>query len=126
MEQLTLNEIGQIAVHVNDITKSTEFYRDILGMNLIFEAPNLAFFENGEVRLMLGSAEGEPHGDRAAVYYRVDDIDTAFVELKTRGVEFSDEPHLIHEAEGYSLRMAFFKDPDGNQLAIMDERGQLA
>ncbi len=44
MEQLTLNEIGQIAVHVNDITKSTEFYRDILGMNLIFEAPNLAFF----------------------------------------------------------------------------------
>ncbi|MGB1748932.1 MAG: VOC family protein [Dehalococcoidia bacterium] len=74
---------------------------------------------------MLGAGECDPHGDRAAIYYRVDDIQFAFNEFKKRGVEFSDEPHMIHDAEGYALRMAFFTDPDGNQLETMDERCQL-
>ncbi|MEK9676178.1 MAG: VOC family protein [Chloroflexota bacterium] len=50
---MKLGQIGQIAVHVTDVRTSTEFYRDALGMKLLFEAPNLAFFDDVEVRLMI-------------------------------------------------------------------------
>jgi methylmalonyl-CoA/ethylmalonyl-CoA epimerase len=125
MSRLRLGPIGQIAIHVGDIERSVEFYGRVLGMKKIFEAPNLAFFDNSGTRLMLSASEGEPSGERSVIYYTVDDIQSAHGELASAGVEFNSEPHVIHSAENYELWMAFFKDSDGNQLAIMDERGDL-
>lgn len=39
--------------------------------------------------------------------------------MKARGVEFRDEPHLIHKAPDHDLWMAFFHDADRNTLALM-------
>jgi len=125
MSRTKLGPIGQIALHVSDIEQSIEFYGEKLGMAKIFDAPNLAFFDNAGVRLMLSSGESEPSGDRSVIYYRVSDIDAAYAEFSSNGVEFQDAPHVVHSSEGYELRMAFFKDPDGNQLAIMSESGSL-
>ncbi len=125
MSSVQLGPIGQIALHVTDVERSVKFYSDQLGMTKVFDAPNLAFFDNAGVRLMLSAGEGEPSGDRSVIYYRVDDIDAALSDLAANGVEFQDEPQVIHASEGYELRMAFFKDPDGNQLALMSETGQL-
>jgi methylmalonyl-CoA/ethylmalonyl-CoA epimerase len=125
MGETKLGSIGQIALHVSDIERSVAFYGGKLGMAKIFDAPNLAFFDNGGVRLMLSSGEGEPSGERSVIYYRVEDIDAAHTEFSSNGVEFQGEPHVVHASEGYELKMAFFKDPDGNQLAIMAERGEL-
>ena len=126
MSSLKLGPIGQIALHVSDIERSVEFYGIKLGMTKVFAAPNLAFFDNGGIRLMLSSGEGEPSGDRSVIYYLVDDIQVAHADLRSAGVEFNSEPHIIHSSENYELWMAFFKDPDENQLAIMDERGELS
>ncbi len=126
MDRVSLGPIGQIAMHVSDIERSVEFYGGKLGMTKVFAAPNLAFFDNGGVRLMLSSGEGEPSGERSAIYYRVDEIQSAYERLVLVGVEFNSGPHIIHASENYELWMAFFKDPDGNQLAIMDERGELS
>ena len=126
MGRFSLGPIGQIALHVNDIDRSIAFYGGMLGMAQIFAAPNLAFFDNGGVRLMLSSGEGEPSGERSVIYYRVDAIQSAYEQLASAGVEFNDEPHIVHSSGNYELWMAFFKDPDGNQLAIMDERGELS
>jgi catechol 2,3-dioxygenase-like lactoylglutathione lyase family enzyme len=52
-----LSRIAQIAIVVHDTPKAVAFYRDVLGMRLLFEAPPaLAFFDCGGVRLMLGPA----------------------------------------------------------------------
>ena len=126
MGSLKLGPIGQIALHVNDMERSIAFYGGKLGMTKIFAAPNLVFFDNGGVRLMLNSGEGEPSGERSVIYYRVDDIQSAYEQLASAGVEFAGGPHIIHASEKYELWMAFFKDPDGNQLAIMGERGELS
>lgn len=125
MSKTSLGNIGQLAVHVTDIERSVAFYGDQLGMTKIFDAPNLAFFDNDGVRLMLSSGEGEPSGDRSVIYYKVDDVDLAFEDLSSKGVEFRDEPHVVHATDNYELKMAFFEDPDGNLLAIMSEKGQL-
>ena len=115
-----LSRIGQIAIRVRDVERATAFYRDALGMPFLFSAPNLAFFQNGDVMLMLSPAEAaEFDHPSSIIYYLVDDIDAAYGTLTGRGVRFRDEPHVVHRAPDYDLWMSFFQDQDDNVLAIM-------
>ncbi len=57
MSDLSHSQIGQIAIIVHDVPKAVTFYRDSLGLPLLFEVPRMAFFDCGGVRLMLGIPE---------------------------------------------------------------------
>jgi catechol 2,3-dioxygenase-like lactoylglutathione lyase family enzyme len=117
-----LYQIGQIAIPVHGLDRAVDFYRDVLGMRILFQVPNMAFFDCGGVRLMLGVPEAAESDHRASlVYYKVEDISQAFKELSQRGVEFTSEPHLVARMEDHELWMAFFKDVDDNILALMSE-----
>ena len=121
---LGLSAIGQIAVNAHDIPRAVRFYRDALGMRLLFEAPpKMAFFDSGSVRLMLSLPETAEYDHPGSVlYFRVDDIEQAHAALKERGVEFKDKPHLIARMPDHELWMTFFKDSEGNTLALMSEK----
>lgn len=116
----------QVAITVADVARSTRFYRDALGLPFLFEAgPNLAFLSAGDVRVMLSSPEGEfKPGGGTCLYFKVADIVAAYGEMKDRGVEFIDEPHLIAKMPDHDLWLVAFQDPDGNALALMCERPQ--
>jgi methylmalonyl-CoA/ethylmalonyl-CoA epimerase len=115
-----LSTIGQIALTVRDSARSVVFYRDVLGMNLLFEMPGMGFFDCNGIRLMLsGSESGETYS--SIVYFKVPDIQTAYETLREREVPFDREPHLIARMPGHELWMAFFRDPDRNLLALMSE-----
>jgi len=117
-----LSRIGQIAVNVHDLERAVAFYRDTLGMKLLFQVPKMAFFQAGGVRLMLGLPETEKFDHPASViYYQVDDIHQAHVTISERGVAFVDQPHFIAKLPDHELWMAFFKDTEGNTLALMSE-----
>jgi len=117
-----LSAIGQVAITVKDVPRAVAFYRDVLGVPVLFEAPGMAFFQAGDVRLMLGTAEGEDAPVFSSlVYFRVEDIQPAYEELQKRGVTFTHEPRLIHRGTEFDLWLAFFPDPDGNALALMSE-----
>lgn len=117
-----ISGIGQIGIVVHDVPKATAFYRDVLGMPFLFDAPSLAFFQCGEVRLML-TLPSAPELDHPAspIYYRVDDIHGAHAMLRERGVEFERAPQAAHRTQHHELWLAFFRDPDGNLLALMSE-----
>jgi len=117
-----LNEIGQIAVNIHDLKRAITFYRDTLGIKLLFEIPNAAFFQCGSVRLMLSLPE-KPEFDHVAsiIYYKVADIQAAFQTLSSRGVQFEGQPHLIARMPDYDLWLGFFRDSEGNLLALMSE-----
>ena len=118
-----LSRIAQIAIPVRDTPRAVAFYRDTLGMRLLFEAPpGLAFFDCGGVRLMLSPPEG-PDADRmgAILYYGVDDIHAAAATLGARGVTFDDPPHLIAKLPHADVWLASFRDPDHNLVALMSE-----
>lgn len=121
-EPFALDRIGQIAVPVTDVERATAFYRDTLGMRFLFQAPpGLAFFDLGGVRLMLDGPAAAQAGNSSVLYYRVADLQAAFAALSERGVRFEAEPHLIAKLPDHELWMAFFRDPDGNLLALMSE-----
>jgi len=117
-----LSEIGQIAISVRDLKQATAFCRDSLGMKLLFEVPNMSFFDCGGVRLMLSTAE-KPEFDHPAsvLYFRVPDIEAAYQTLVARGVRFEDKPHLVARMPDHELWMSFFRDMDNNLFALMSE-----
>ena len=122
-KNLGLNQIGQIAVNVHEMPRAVAFYRDTLGMRFLFEAPKMAFFDCGGVRLMLGLPEAAEFDHPASViYYKVGDIEAAHRTLVERGVAFEGPPHLIAKLPTHDLWMAFFRDPDRNVLALMCEK----
>ena len=115
-----LSAIGQIAITVTDVDRAVQFYRDALGIKLLFQMPGMGFFDCGGIRLMLSPSE---HGEQysSIVYFKVPDIQEAHQALSGRGVPFDREPHLIAKMPTHDLWMAFFRDPDRNLLALMSE-----
>jgi methylmalonyl-CoA/ethylmalonyl-CoA epimerase len=124
-----LRRIGQIAVIVQDLDRAVRFYRDTLGLTLLFQAPPaLAFFDCGGVRLMLTPPEGsEPPQGTSILYYVVDDIRAAHAALVARAVEFLSPPRIVARLPDHDLWMAPFRDSEGNLLELMSEvRGAAA
>lgn len=118
-----LSRLQQISMRATDVPRATAFYRDVLGLKFLFDAPpNLAFFDCGGVRLMLGVAEGEFDHPGSILYFAVDDIQAMRAALGAKGVAFAREPHLIAKLPDREVWMAFFQDTEGNTLALMEER----
>ena len=122
MPTTPITSIGQIAIPVHDIGRAITFYRDVLGLEFLFEAGPLAFLMCGDVRIMLTKPEA-PELDRPSsiLYFRVDDIHAGRAALVERGALFDDEPHLIARMPDHELWMTFFRDPDRNLHGLMAE-----
>ena len=119
---LNLDHIGQIALAVGDVDRAEAFYRDVLGLRRLYRFGDLTFFDCAGVRLMLEKARTPEDVPKSSViYFRCADIVLAVRELEKRGVTFSSKPHLIAKMDDHDLWMAFFTDPDGHTLALMQE-----
>ena len=116
-----LQEIGQVAITVDDLPRARDFYRDVLGMRLLFDAGTMAFFQCGSVRVMLGLPEKPGPSGGTILYFRVGDLDGTHAALEAKGVGFVQGPHLVARMPDHELWMAFLKDPDGNVLGLMSE-----
>ncbi len=122
-----LDKLQQVALTATNLDASVDFYRDVLGLRFIarFDPPGLAFFSLGSgVRLLLSATASQ-----ASLYFQVDDVDAAVKELKGRGVRFLQQPQMIQRDEagdfgkkGMEEWMAFFNDPAGNLLALVERR----
>ena len=125
-DQVGVSRIGQIAFTVSDLPRAVAFYRDVLGLRFLFEAPpSLAFFDCGGTRLMLTPPErdGAFAGQQfnSILYYSVADIQAAARTLGERGVTFDQPPHVVARLATADLWLATFRDADGHPLAIMSE-----
>jgi predicted enzyme related to lactoylglutathione lyase len=117
-----ITNLGQISINVHDLERATAFYRDVLRLPLLFTAPNLAFFDCGGVRLMLGRAE-TPELDHPSsiLYFRVPEINAAHRRLLELGVKIEAPPRLIAPMPTYDLWMMGFRDTEGNIMELMSE-----
>jgi methylmalonyl-CoA/ethylmalonyl-CoA epimerase len=121
MDTFGLSTIGQIAITVTDVPRAIAFYKDTLGIKLLFQMPTMGFFDCGGVRLMISAGEKPGESYASVIYFKVPNIQEAWSELITRGITVEREPHMIAKMPDHELWMAFFRDPDRNLLALMSE-----
>lgn len=121
-DTLEITAVGQIAINCHDLKRATEFYRDKLGLRLLYEFPGLAFFDCGGVRLMLSEPE-KPESDHPAsiIYYKVADIQQASRAIVEKGVPLEHEPTIIARMSDHDLWMSFVRDSEGNLVGLMAE-----
>lgn len=121
---MALGPLGQLHVSVTNLERSVAFYRDTLGIPLLFEVPGrpMAFFQSGQVRLYLGVPESPEFTTRTVLYFDVEDIDVEHQRLTEAGVQFAGAPHVVHRDGDTELWMAFCQDPDGHHIALMQAR----
>jgi catechol 2,3-dioxygenase-like lactoylglutathione lyase family enzyme len=117
-----IKQIGQIAINVHDTNRAVEFYRDILGLKLLFTAGHLAFFDCGGVRLMLSPPE-KPEFDHPSsiLYFKVGDIQSAYDRLVQKNTKTEDQPHLVARMPDHDLWLSAFRDSEGNLMCLMSE-----
>ena len=116
-----LEEIAQIALTVQNLEEAKIFYRDTLGMRFLFDAGTMAFFQCGQIRLMIGTSDQPSSSSGTIVYFRVPDLPSVFTDLKSKDVAFVQGPHLVARMKSHDLWLAFLKDPAGNTLGLMSE-----
>lgn len=121
-DTIGITQIGQIALRVDDLARAVAFYRDVLELPFLFSTGELAFFQCGEVRLLLSRPETASDDQASSIiYYKVADIQQAYARLLERKVKFIDQPHLIAKMPDHELWMVFCYDTEANTLALMAE-----
>jgi methylmalonyl-CoA/ethylmalonyl-CoA epimerase len=117
-----ISRLGQVHIPAQDTERATAFYRDVLGLPLLFTAGNLAFFDCGGVRLMISRPEGMGEQKPGSIlYFAVPDISAAHQKMRDAGVKFEADPHKIAEMPTHDLWMTFFRDSEDNLVALMSE-----
>lgn len=114
-------------VPVSDLEAAIGFYESTLGLKQVerhdFEGFPEARFEAGDGTLNAYQSGYAGQAGHTLAGFRVDDLDATMAELRERGVNFEeyDLPGLVTEngvATIGGIRACWFKDPDGNILAI--------
>jgi methylmalonyl-CoA/ethylmalonyl-CoA epimerase len=120
MAGLEPKRLAQVAVTVSDLERAKGFYRDVLGLAHLFDAPpGLCFFQCGETRLMLSRPEGPAAAGNAILYYGVGDVDAGYEAMLASGVSFEEPPRTIAKVDGQDIRLAICRDSEGNLFGLI-------
>jgi methylmalonyl-CoA/ethylmalonyl-CoA epimerase len=115
-----LTGIMQVAVIAKDIERATAFYRDKLGLRFLFNAPNMAFFDCGGIRIYVDANPGSTPGG-GSIYFKTDDIERAHQTFKARGVEIHQAPGVIARLPDRDVWLMWVRDSEDNLIGVMHE-----
>ncbi len=116
---------GIVTVFVNHMDRAVRFYSETLGMKLMYRFGNQwASIEAGG-GLIIGlhpASELSPAGRKGSTVIGLAldrPIDGVVAELKRQGVKFTGDI-----LEDNASRIAYFEDPDGNELYLNELRAE--
>jgi catechol 2,3-dioxygenase-like lactoylglutathione lyase family enzyme len=115
-------------VAVKNLDAAKRFYSDTLGLKQIDEeGDEVVVYQSGDSRLNVYRSQYAGTNKATAVTWAVDDVEGEVRTLKSKGVAFEhyDMPGLkrqgdVHVADGADMKVAWFKDPDGNIFSIVN------
>lgn len=114
---------------VKDMDAATKFYGQTLGLEKGMETPGGTFFKSGDGGVFVYPSQFAGTNQATAAAWQTDDVDATVNELKGKGVAFEQYdniPGATREGDVHvmgDLRAAWFKDPDGNILNIVNQVG---
>ncbi|HEY8005001.1 MAG TPA: VOC family protein [Phenylobacterium sp.] len=112
--------MAQITLPAKDLDRAVAFYRDVLGVKLLFRVTDAAFLDAGGVRLRLEKSQASLPTGAVELYFDDPGL-SRFKPLADRGVHFVGPPETVQHLASADVQLAEFTDPDGNALALMGE-----
>ena len=128
----TLQEVSAISLFVEDLETAKSFYRDVFGVQVVFEDEtsvcvkfdrlfvNLLLVSAAQEQVEPGVVAGPDAGSRFQLSIWVDDVDAVCAELERRGVKLLTGP-IDRE---WGMRTATFTDPAGHSWEVAQEVSQ--
>jgi methylmalonyl-CoA/ethylmalonyl-CoA epimerase len=114
------NRLQQIAITTADLPRAVAFYRDVLGLPLLFESNGMAFFDVAGVRLMVALDRDRPTArPTSIIYFDAPAFDAKVARLRQLDLPLDGPVETVQRTAAGSLRLQQFRDPDGNALAVM-------
>lgn len=115
------HRLQQVAITAHDLDRSITFYRDTIGLELLFVTNDMAFFDLAGTRLMIARDGMRPKIDRpkTILYFDVDDLAASVIRLTELGLPLDGPVETVQITDAGALKLQQFKDPDGNALAVM-------
>jgi catechol 2,3-dioxygenase-like lactoylglutathione lyase family enzyme len=121
------NEDAMATVATKNLEQANDFYEKKVGLKKL-ESPEkeVLLFKSGTSQLIVYKSQFAGTNQASAVTWAVDDVDATVRDLKSRGVTFEHYqfPNMKLEGDVHVMgrnRAAWFKDPDGNILAIANK-----
>jgi predicted enzyme related to lactoylglutathione lyase len=110
-----------------DLNNLLPFYRDVVGLPVGMETPGFVVMGDPNAPAVALGTHSEVRGrasdpERHITGFETDDLDAEFTRLKGQGVEFIEEPSA--QGDG-AVRVATFKDPEGNLLQLLQFSGRM-
>lgn len=117
-----------VTIAVKDLDEAKKFYGETLGLEKSDESPGGAFFKSGNSGVFIYQSEFAGTNQATYASWLVDDVEATVENLKSKGVNFEQYDNLPGERQGDihimgGMKSAWFKDPDGNILNIVNQMG---
>src|SRR3954451_25169290 len=116
-------------IAVKDLDRARRFYQETLGLKSVDDFGEGVVMQSGDTKLTVYRSEYAGTNKATALTFDVDDIENEVRELKEKGIFFEhyDLPGLQQQGDLYvakGMKTAWFKDPDGNILSLIEASGQ--
>jgi catechol 2,3-dioxygenase-like lactoylglutathione lyase family enzyme len=112
----TMEKISAVTFRVENMTESVRFYRDVLGMELLYGGEGTGFSSlrtKDTQSAILNLEQGKPVTCCGRLIFYVTDVDALWNHLKDRGFD----PEIPRDAS-WGERYFHMPDPDGHELSF--------
>ena len=125
---MNIKATHHVAIFTPNFAEMERFYTETLGLTVTrrWDDKGIIFIDVGSttIELIDRPVEPKPEEVRLAGYFdhlalHVDDIDEVYAELEGKGVRMKSAP-----TDFQTVRIAFFYDPDGNSLELVEDPRQ--
>ena len=118
------NKDALATIAVKDQNVASRFYEDTLGFKRIEGEPGVLIYGSGKSQFLVYESQYAGTNKATSVTWNVDDVEAEAAALSARGVRFEhyDFPGTTRKGDVHihgTSKNAWFKDPDGNVLAIV-------
>jgi lactoylglutathione lyase len=117
---MIFRNINGVVLLVEDLDGCLKFYRDIIGLDVVFSdevshafklaTQDFVILKVSAAAEQISAAAVAQAGNRMFLCADVDDVDTAYKDLMAKGVSFIQPP----TDQPWRMRTAYFADPAGN------------